>query len=206
MGSPEVPGWGVDLFERGLKLRAGGGEVLQELDLAGELDDEGLVLGRGEHLVEEGAAGGALFVDDVALAEAGVDEQAEGQGKVGVDVEVADGLRMAVDLEDEVVLGEVLDEGAFLVADDDGEVDEAGIDGDGRGGGGRSLLGRGGFRCALRSGVRRKLARTKDRSEQEGHHVELDDCCDGVFQSGTNLPCPCARLGIKSSHFLHVRV
>ena len=65
---------------------------------------------------------------------AGVDEQAEGEGKIGVDVEVADGLRVVVDLEGEVVLGEGLDEGAFFVADDDGEVDEAGVDGEGGGG------------------------------------------------------------------------
>ena len=58
---------------------------------------------------------------------AGVDEQAEGEGKVLVHVEVADGLRFAVDLEDEVVLGEVLDEGSFFVADDDREIDEAGV-------------------------------------------------------------------------------
>ncbi len=97
----------------------------------GELHDEGFVFRGGEHLVEEGAAGGALFVDDVALGEAGVDEQAEDEGEVGVLVEVADGLGFAVDLEDEVVLGEVLDEGAFFVADDDGEIDEAGVNGDG---------------------------------------------------------------------------
>ena len=38
---------------------------------------------------------------------------------------------MAVDLKGEVVLGEVLDEGAFFVADDDGDIDEAGVDRDG---------------------------------------------------------------------------
>ena len=127
---------GVDLLEGGLKQGAGRGEVLQELGLGGELHDEGLVLRSGEHLIEEGAAGGALLVDDLALGEACVDQQTEGQGKIGVLVEVANGLGFAVDLKDEVVLGEILDEGSFFVADDDGEVDEAGIDGDGGGGGG----------------------------------------------------------------------
>ncbi len=120
----------VDLFEGSLELGTRVGEVLEELGLTGELDDEGLILGRGEHLVEEGAAGGALFVDDAALAAAGVDEEAEGKGKVLVEVEVADGLRVAVDLEDEVILGEVLDEGSLFIANDDGEVHQAGIDGE----------------------------------------------------------------------------
>ena len=58
-------------LEGGLEFGAGGGEVLEELDGAGELDDEGLVgsrLGGAVSIcVEEGAAGGALFVEDVAL-------------------------------------------------------------------------------------------------------------------------------------------
>ena len=49
---------------------------------------------------------------------------------------------MAVNLESEVILGEVLDKGAFLVADDHREVHEAGIDGD-RGGAGGWLCRRG---------------------------------------------------------------
>ena len=140
-GGARASAGSVDLLESSLKQWAGRGDVLQKLRLRGKLHDEGLVLRRGEHLVEEGAAGGALFVDDVALGEAGVDEQAEGQREVGVLVEVADGLGFAVDLEDEVVLGEVLDEGTLFVTDDDREVDEAGIDGDGWGGGSRGLFG-----------------------------------------------------------------
>ena len=56
----------VDVADGGLEQGAGGGEVLEQLDGAGELDDEGLVgvaIGRGgEHGVEEGGAGGALLV------------------------------------------------------------------------------------------------------------------------------------------------
>ena len=147
--------WGVDLFEGGLELGAGGGEVLEELDGTGELDDEGLIGraagGGGEHGVEEGAAGGALLIEDVALGGARINEEAEGKGEVVVAVKVADGLRVAVDGEGEVGLGEVPDEGSFFVADDDGEVDEAGVDGEmgGFAGGGvgfgwLGLLGEGG--------------------------------------------------------------
>ena len=178
-GVGELAG-GVDLFEGGLELGAGGGEVLQEFGLAGELDDEGLVLRGGEHLVEEGAAGGALFVDDVALGEAGVDEQAEGQGKICVLVEVADGLGFAVDLEDEVVLGEVLDERAFFVADDYREVDEAGVDGEGGGGRGRGL-----FRAWRRGSVRGRRRGEEEGGQEKGperardDHVEFRRCSMG---------------------------
>ena len=125
---------GVDLFQCCLEERARRGKVLQEFGLACKLHDERLVLRRGHHLVEEGAAGGALFVDDVALGAAGIDQQAKRKGKILVLVEVADGLGFAVDLQNEVVLGEVLDQGAFFVPDDYREVDEAGVD---REGGGR---------------------------------------------------------------------
>ena len=81
--------------------------------------------GIGEHVVEEGETGGAFVVDGVALAQAYVDQQAECEGKVGVQVEVANGLGFAIDLEDEVVLGEVLDQRAFFIVDDDRDVDQA---------------------------------------------------------------------------------
>jgi hypothetical protein len=131
-----------DLIEGGAKFGAGGGEVLEEIGFVGELDEEGLV-GSGaaggrchhlalHHFVQEGFAGSALVFEGTADRAAGVDEEAEGQREVVVLVEVADGLRTAVDGEGEVGLGEVLDEGAFFVADDDGKVDELGVDGDGR--------------------------------------------------------------------------
>ena len=44
---------------------------------------------------------------------------------------------MAVDLEGEVSLGEVLDESAFFVANDDRDIDQAGVDRDGARGGWR---------------------------------------------------------------------
>ena len=129
VGGTGVAG-GVDLFESRLEESAGGGQVLQELSLMGELGDEGLIFGGGEHLVEKGAAGGALLVEDFALGEAGVDEQAERKGEIGVLVEVTDGLGFAIDLQNEVVFREVLYESAFLVADDDGQIDQAGVYGE----------------------------------------------------------------------------
>jgi acetyl esterase/lipase len=178
-------GGSVDLLERGLELGTGGGEVLKEFGLAGELNHEGLVLRRGEHLVEKYAAGAALVVEDAALGDAGVNQQTEDQREVGVFVEVADGLGLAVDLEGEVVLGEVLDEGALFITDDHREVDETGVDGEGgdragglvwRGGGGGLLLGR----------ERGRECKNKKQAPDGvvGVHVELDDGCGGGFQQG----------------------
>ena len=145
-----------------------------------------LSFGRGEHLVEEGAAGGALFVDDVALGEAGVDEQAEGEGKVGVLVEVADGLGFAVDLQDEVVLGEVLDESAFFVADDDGEIDEAGIDGEGGSGGGWGLVGCRGLLLRGETGREKQTGQEQRPRRARDDHVGLDDVGRAGFQPKEN--------------------
>jgi hypothetical protein len=174
--------WGVNLAECFLEEGMGGSEVLQELRLVGELGNESLIFGGGEHLVKEGAAGGALLVDDVALGLAGVDQEAENEGKVGVFVEVTDGLGFAVDLKHEVILGEVLDERSFFVAHDDREIDEAGIDSEGSrrlGGGGscgRLLRGKAGY------------GREKEAGEQETPgeklyiHVRLDEVWEGWFQ------------------------
>ena len=69
---------------------------------------------------------------------------------------------MAVNLEDEVVLGEVLHEGAFFIVDDDRDVNQARIDVECGSGGGGGLLGRGGSLglsgsggrlCQQRSGI-----------------------------------------------------
>jgi hypothetical protein len=76
-------------------------------------------------------------------------------------------------LKDEIVLRKILDEGCFFVADDDGEIDETGIDGDGGRGGGGGLVGR----LLLRWEARReKKAGQKERPERaEDDHGELDD-------------------------------
>ena len=92
----------------------------------------------------------------------------------------------AVDLKDEIVFGQVLDEGSFFVANDDWEVNEAGIDGDGRGSGGwgpvwgwvwgRGLLLRG-------EAGREDNASQNERPERaKSDHVELDDFRWAGFQ------------------------
>ena len=139
-------GRGFELLEAGLEPGLGAGDVLQEVGLAGELDDEGLVAA-GDGVVEEGEAGGALFVNRVALAEADIDQKTEGEGEIGVEIEIADGLGFTVDLEGEVVLGEILDEGTFFIVNYDGDVDQARIDVEGGSGGSRGLLGGGCCRC-----------------------------------------------------------
>ncbi len=176
----------VDLPESLLEERARGGEVLQKLYLTGELRDECLIFGCGEHLVEEGAAGGALFVEDAALGAAGVHEKAEDEREVGVLVEVTDGLGFAVDLEDKIIFGEVLDEGSLFVADDDRQIDEAGIDGDRRGGRGGGRIGRGSLLLSEKAGHEDKTGQ-KEPGRTEGIHVDLDGFALAGFQSRDDL-------------------
>ena len=58
-----------------------------------------------ENLAQETKAGRALFAQDAALADAGVEQQAEGERLSGFLREIADGLRMAILFEGEIVLG-----------------------------------------------------------------------------------------------------
>jgi hypothetical protein len=97
------------------------------------MDEESLIFVLAQDIIEERAAGGAFLIEDAALAEAGVDEQTEGEREVGFLGEVGDGLGLAVLLEGEVVFGEVADDVAMFVADSGEEIDGGNVDGDGRG-------------------------------------------------------------------------
>ena len=129
--------------------------------------------------------GGALLVENVTHRPADVDEEAEGEGEIGVEVEVTDGLGMVVDSENEVGFGEGLDEGAFFVADDDRDVDEAGVHGEG-GSGGRGLLGLGVGGLQYRPLGRRSLLggkqggrKQEERGQQNGPQAGLDGQASG---------------------------
>jgi len=82
---------------------------------------------RAKHLAQEAIAGRALFGEDTALADAGVDQEAEGQRQAGFLGEIADDLRAAVLFEGEIVLGEAKDHLALSIADRGEEVDNADI-------------------------------------------------------------------------------
>jgi len=107
----------VDLIDGGLEFLAGRGEVLEELDFAIEMDDEGFVLVFAKDVVEERAAGREFLVEDAALAEAGVNKEAESEPKVGFPREIGDGLGFGVLFKEEVVLGEIVDESVVFIAD-----------------------------------------------------------------------------------------
>ena len=123
----------VDLIDGGLEFLTGRGEVLEELDFAIEMDDEGFVLVLAKDVVEEGAAAGEFLVEDAALAEAGVNKEADSEQEVGFPGEIADGLGFAVLFKKEVVLGEIVDEGVVFIADGNEKIDGADVDGDGSG-------------------------------------------------------------------------
>ena len=78
------------------------------------------------------------------MAHAGVDDDAEGEREVLVRADGVEGLGTIVDLEDEAVLGEVLEQVSVLVADDGGEIYDEGVGGGGVGGGSGGVCG-GGF-------------------------------------------------------------
>jgi hypothetical protein len=124
---------GVDLIDGCEEFLAGRSEVLEEFDFVIEMDEEGFVFVFTKDTIEERSAGGAFLIEDAALAEAGVHEEAEGEREVGLFGEVGDGLGLAVLIESEVVFGEIADEIAVLVADSSEEIYGGDLDSDGRG-------------------------------------------------------------------------
>lgn len=109
--------WSVQLLERGAKLFARGSEILQEFNLAIEVDEESLVLLRAQCAVEKGVTRAALLIEDTPLAEACVNKQPEGEGKIALAREILDGLRAAIFFDREVGLIQGCDDLAVLVTD-----------------------------------------------------------------------------------------
>ncbi|MEZ5391980.1 MAG: hypothetical protein R2724_03685 [Bryobacterales bacterium] len=103
---------------------------MEQLDVDVEAHQEGQVLVDTQNFVEEGVAGRTLDLDHALLADAGIDEQADGERQIGLPAEILDLLRLAV-LEDlEVVLGEAIDEQALLVPNGRKDVHDLNVDGD----------------------------------------------------------------------------
>ena len=90
-----------------------------------------MVLVFAQHLLEKAIAGRAFLAEHGALAHAGVDEQAEGQGKIGLSREVADGLGPAVLFEHKVALLEIANDPALLVVHRGKHVDDFHFTGEG---------------------------------------------------------------------------
>ena len=78
-------------------------------------------------------AGREFFIENAALAHGSVDEEAKGEGKIGLLGEIGDGLGLAVLIEKEVVFREGVDQGAVFVVNGGEEIDGGDVDGDGRG-------------------------------------------------------------------------
>jgi hypothetical protein len=123
----------MEVVNGSLEFLARGGEVLEEFDFVIEMDDEGFVFIFTEKMVEKRAAGGKFLSEDAALAEAGVHEEAECEGEIGFFGEIGDGLWLGVLSEDEVVFGEIVDEGAVFIANGGEEIDRIDVDSDGSG-------------------------------------------------------------------------
>src|ERR1019366_4121143 len=120
-----------DLMQRLVQLLAGLSEILQQLHLVIEVDNERLVFVFAQYVFKERVAGGALRVDNGALAAAGIHQQPEGQRQIGFAGEIADDLRPAVFLEDEVVLVEVGDNMAILIAHSREQIHHVDVRGEG---------------------------------------------------------------------------
>ncbi len=98
-----------------------GSEVLEQLHLAVKMNDECLVFGGSQHLIQETIAGRFLLIQNTPLTHAGADKQAKRKGKVGFLRKIPNRLRMTIFLENEIVFGQIADDLAMLVPDSDGQ-------------------------------------------------------------------------------------
>ena len=176
-------GAGVDLrgVDGAFDFAGAVGVVGEEVDVNVEGDEEGFVFG-GEDVFEELGSGLLLEGEDVDLAAAGVEEDADGEGEIFFLGKVL-GLLEDLVLEDAaVVFVEVGDEAA-LVADGEVDVDEVDVDFEGLGVADVDGLGlglAGGGRTAGGGGLLRvedggESERKEGSGKAEGAHTPLDD-------------------------------
>src|SRR4029077_5581884 len=123
--------WRLQQFERRLQLFTGRSQILQQLHFTVKVNEESLVLGLDEHLIEKTAARIPLRVEDIGLTAAGVNQQTQRERKIRFLRKIADSLRAAVFLKREIVFSEVADDLAMFVANGDGQRDYFDVDGDG---------------------------------------------------------------------------
>ena len=128
---------------------------MQQFGFFAEADEEGFVL-LTQDLGEELGGGIALDIDQVPLAAADVDQQADGEREVGFLGEILDGLGLTLFQNGEILLLEVGDEGAVLVPYGGQNADHIDVHGDGGDLIGRFGLGR---RLRQKSGAKRKKER-----------------------------------------------
>src|SRR4029077_19597182 len=117
-------------LQRGLKLGADIGEVLQKGYIEVEIHDKRQILLFAQQIVQKTVAGASSRIQNAPLAEAGIDKQSQAQRQIAFFGEIVDVLRAAIFRQSEGVLVEVRDDLAVLVADGGDDVDGFHVDRD----------------------------------------------------------------------------
>ena len=92
-------------MQRRLQLGTGRSEVLQEFHFPVEVNHEGQIFVLAKKFIEEAVACAALLIEDAALAEAGVHQEAQPQRQVAFVREIVDGLGTPVFIQLKIVFG-----------------------------------------------------------------------------------------------------
>jgi len=79
-------------------------------------------------LIQETLAGCSLLIQNIPLTHAGIDKQAEREGKIGFLRKIANRLRVTIFREEEIVFGQIANDLAMLVPDNDGQSDHFDVD------------------------------------------------------------------------------
>ena len=116
--------------QRGFQFLVRRGQVLQQLHLAIEVNQEGLVL-VAQQVGEKAAAGVALIRQNAPLAHAGIHQQPQRQRQIGLARKIRDRLRAPVFFQFEIVLTQIPYDLAFLVAHGGEHIHHLDVDRDG---------------------------------------------------------------------------
>ena len=117
-------------LQRGLKLGADIGEVLQKGYIEVEIHDKRQILLFAQQIVQKTVAGASFLIENAPLTEAGIDEQSQAQRQIAFFGEIVEVLRAAIFRQCEGVLVKVRNDLAVLVADGGDDVDGFHVDGD----------------------------------------------------------------------------
>jgi hypothetical protein len=80
------------------------------------VNQECQVLFLSQHLIKKTGTSATLLTENISLAQAGVNEQTKGEGKIGFMPKVANGLRAAIFFQDKIFFVELADNLSLLIA------------------------------------------------------------------------------------------
>src|ERR1700723_624920 len=116
--------------ERGFKFLSRRSEILQQFHFVIEMNQESLILFFfPQGVIHESGTRAAFLIEHAALAQAGIHEEADCERQIILPRKIGNRLRTPVFVQSKIVLGQIRDDLAVLVAHDGGNRDDIRLNG-----------------------------------------------------------------------------